>query len=322
MFCNDLFFIKEWVVKRIAMKFVFLWLAFFGGIRCGAEGFATGTLVKVPDGYQKIEDLRVGDCVLCCDEKQNFAERPVVFLAKRVIERYVSVCVGDEYVHVACDQRFYSEKNDTWITASDLEKCDTFGQHTVAAISLVEKSVDVYLIGVAEYHNFFVTTADICAHNFFPPLVLAITAVFGFGTIEIAGVSFGLAGLGTFLGYQWHKKSKKHNIVMQPQLYGGGMEPEDPENEKKRQRDQAIQNFQSLTKKEAQEIAEEFGHKKVKSHPCGNTRNQPVFFNGKNYISPDIDGHNGGLWKVFDRRGNILHTTSRRFEKVVKIYKK
>ena len=100
------------------------------------------------------------------------------------------------------------------------------------------------------------------------------------------------------------------------------MVPEDPEDEKKRKRDEAIQSFQSLTKKEAREIAEEFGHKKVKSHPCGNTRNQPVFFNGKNYISPDIDGHNGGFWKVFDRRGNILHTMSRRFEKIVKVYKK
>jgi hypothetical protein len=35
---------------------------------------------------------------------------------------------------------------------------------------------------------------------------------------------------------------------------------------------------------------------------------QPGFFNGKNYITPDVDGHRGGVWKMFDRRGNRLGT--------------
>ncbi len=27
------------------------------------------------------------------------------------------------------------------------------------------------------------------------------------------------------------------------------------------------------------------------------------FYNGKNWITPDIDGHKGGVWKMFDKSG-------------------
>ena len=33
-----------------------------------------------------------------------------------------------------------------------------------------------------------------------------------------------------------------------------------------------------------------------------------VYSNGKNYITPDVDVHSGGVWKMFDRRGNRLGT--------------
>jgi len=40
-----------------------------------------------------------------------------------------------------------------------------------------------------------------------------------------------------------------------------------------------------------------------------NSHGQPVFWNGKNYITPDVDGHNVSEgWKMFDRRGNRIGT--------------
>ncbi|HWM87278.1 MAG TPA: polymorphic toxin-type HINT domain-containing protein [Kofleriaceae bacterium] len=39
-----------------------------------------------------------------------------------------------------------------------------------------------------------------------------------------------------------------------------------------------------------------------------NSHGQPVFFDGKRYITPDVDGHIGGTWKVFDRRGRRVGT--------------
>jgi hypothetical protein len=41
-----------------------------------------------------------------------------------------------------------------------------------------------------------------------------------------------------------------------------------------------------------------------------NSHGQPVFYNPKTktYITPDVDAHNGGVWKMFDRRGNRIGT--------------
>ncbi len=38
------------------------------------------------------------------------------------------------------------------------------------------------------------------------------------------------------------------------------------------------------------------GYKKIKERTKGG--GAPVYSNGKNYISPDLDGHNGGMWKM------------------------
>jgi hypothetical protein len=309
-------------MKHMCIKFITAILLLFLHVdQSFAEGFVAGTLVKIPDGYTKIENVRVGDCVICDDGANNLVESSVTYIAKRSVDRYICIRIGDENIGVACDQQLYDLINDSWISVSSLKNNDVLAEHKIN-VAFIDETIDVYLIGVADYHNFFVTSADICAHNFVP-LVLAISVAFGSGTLEIASISAGIAGLGTYFGYKWHKKNKQqHTIVVTPEFYGSGMMPEDPEDEKKKKRDQARVDYKSLTSKEAGRIAKEFGHRKVKSHPCGDTRNQPVFFNGKNYISPDVDGHNGGVWKVFDRRGNILHTTTTRFEKIVKVYKK
>ena len=121
---------------------------------------------------------------------------------------------GDERIGVIGDQLFWNAENNVWIGALSLG---------VEGI-LVKENVDAYLIGVARYHNFLVTKTDICVHNFFPPVVVALSVAFGSGTIEIASVSAGLAGLGAFLGYRWHKKDKeKHKFVIEPQFYENGI---------------------------------------------------------------------------------------------------
>jgi hypothetical protein len=304
------------VYKKLVLLVVF---SLFFIDYCCAEGFAPGTLIKVPAGYVAIESLHIGDCAVCYDADKNIVEGTISCITRKTVDAYVRIAIADEHIYVACDQLLYDENCDVWIVAALLKNGDILAGHTIT-VEFVNTPIDLYLLSVAQHHNFFVTKSDVCAHNFFPPIVLAITGVFG-GGLEIAGCSFGVAGLGSFLGYQWHKKNKqKHEFVVQMD-YGGGMMPEDPEDEKRRKRTEALNDFQPLTNKEAQSIAKEFGHRKVKDHPCGNTRNKPVFFNGKNYISPDIDGHNGGLWKVFDRRGNILYTMTRRFEEIVKVYK-
>jgi hypothetical protein len=268
-----------------------------------AEGFVAGTLVKTVSGYKCIEDIVVGDYVVCYDDNHTFVERPVVDITKKSADSYVRICLGDEYIAMASDQKLYNNRG-VWVVASDVDKAE-----------FKEDSIDVYLLSIAQYHNFFVSHADICAHNFFP-FVVGIAAAFGGGTIEIVGVSFGLVGLGALFGYQWQKnKSNKSSITMTPVAMSGGMMPNDPDDEdeeseqekKKRQRDEARKNHEPLTNKRARELAEKHGYKEIKDPPF-NSHNELVFKKDNVYISPDNTGHIGGIWKMIARNGRRIGT--------------
>ena len=72
-----------------------------------------------------------------------------------------------------------------------------------------------------------------------------------------------------------------------------------------------ILESEKLTNKERAEAANGLGYKQripPQKLPF-NSHGQPGYWNGKNYITPDIDGHNvTNGWKVFDRRGKRIGT--------------
>ena len=286
----------------IKAQFFVLALSLFLQInQCKAEGFLAGTMVKIPDGYERIEEIYIGDRVVCLDNEKNNVESYVTYVGKKSVEQYACLQFGNERVGMACDQLFWHAESDSWVDALSLQDGGI----------LKRAKVDVYLIGIAHYHNYFVTKNDMCVHNFLSPLVAVLSVAFGFGSVELTSIGVGLAGLGAFLGYRWHKKDKEnHKIVPQLQFYGGGMMPEDPEDEKKRKRDEARREYKPLTNQEARDKAEELGYREAQDHPCGNTFSKPVFFNGKNYISPDRTGHKGGVWKMFNKNGDRLITAN------------
>ena len=47
---------------------------------------------------------------------------------------------------------------------------------------------------------------------------------------------------------------------------------------------------------------------RVVRDPPFNPHGQKVYTNGKDFITPDVDRHNGGVWKMFDRHGNRIGT--------------
>ncbi|NOH29416.1 hypothetical protein F0244_14730 [Vibrio mediterranei] len=50
-----------------------------------------------------------------------------------------------------------------------------------------------------------------------------------------------------------------------------------------------------------------------------NSHGQPVFSNGKGYISPDVDGHNvTNGWKMFDNKGRRTGTWNSDLTKKIK----
>lgn len=205
------------------------WLLFllFCAVQCQAEGFCSGTLVKISDDYTSIENLQVGDRVICYDTAKNHVEELVSNVIKKSIDQYVRIHVADEYIRVACDQLLYDDESATWITAASLKTGDVLAGRTIT-VELINEPSDVYLISVAQYHNFFVSSLDICTHNFVPAVIIGISVFFGGGGLEVAGVTAGVAGLGGYLGYKWHKKNKqKHDIVLQPVRFDSTQEIED-----------------------------------------------------------------------------------------------
>ncbi|KFB98696.1 hypothetical protein GTGU_04366 [Trabulsiella guamensis ATCC 49490] len=69
--------------------------------------------------------------------------------------------------------------------------------------------------------------------------------------------------------------------------------------------------YLALKGKEAQEAAKNLGFdRRIPQQKAPfNSHGQPVYSDGKNYITPDIDSHNvTNGWKMFDRKGNRIGT--------------
>nr|WP_154325579.1 toxin C-terminal domain-containing protein [Pantoea sp. 201603H] len=69
--------------------------------------------------------------------------------------------------------------------------------------------------------------------------------------------------------------------------------------------------YLALKGKEAQEAAKNLGFdRRIPPQKAPfNSHGQPVYFDGKTYITPDVDSHNvTNGWKMFDRRGDRMGT--------------
>ncbi|WP_213202165.1 toxin C-terminal domain-containing protein [Erwinia rhapontici] len=79
------------------------------------------------------------------------------------------------------------------------------------------------------------------------------------------------------------------------------------------------QIYLSLKGKEAQKAANDLGYgQRIPPQKAPfNSHDQPVFSNGKNYITPDVDSHNvTNGWKMFDRKGDRIGTYDGELNKV------
>ncbi|MCL9666945.1 VENN motif pre-toxin domain-containing protein [Rosenbergiella epipactidis] len=77
--------------------------------------------------------------------------------------------------------------------------------------------------------------------------------------------------------------------------------------------------YLALKGKEAQEVAKNLGFdRRIPPQKAPfNSYGQPVFFNGKNYITPDIDSHNvTNGWKLFNRKGERVGTYDSNLNKI------
>jgi hypothetical protein len=98
--------------------------------------------------------------------------------------------------------------------------------------------------------------------------------------------------------------------AMNSQSSSGGNDAKKPKKDdnKKQDKENKRESFQPLTNKEARRIAEKWGY--IEGKPDFDTRGKIAFRHPKQntWISPDQDGHKGGVWKEFNNRGKRLST--------------
>jgi len=70
-----------------------------------------------------------------------------------------------------------------------------------------------------------------------------------------------------------------------------------------------------LSNGDAKKKAKEWGYKEDKNPPF-NSHGKPAFKKGQTWITPDRDGHNGGVWKEMDKKGNRKATLDDKGNKI------
>ena len=70
-----------------------------------------------------------------------------------------------------------------------------------------------------------------------------------------------------------------------------------------------------LTRPQTRDLAKYESWNEVKGTPF-DSHGQPVFTDGKKFYTPDVDAHRGGVWKVFDKKGNRIGTVDENLNRV------
>lgn len=129
------------------------------------EGFVKNSLIKVPSGYKKIQDLEIGDVIYGSDNH----EKIVVDTFEQQAPQFVRLTKNNEIIHVACHQKFYLPQQNSWIAAQDITPSDivlsTDNQHiSFDAIEIINQDIDLHCLTVQD-HLFKVSSQDILVHN-------------------------------------------------------------------------------------------------------------------------------------------------------------
>lgn len=133
--------------------------------------FLAGTLVGTPDGYEKIEHLKIGAKVFSFDSEINeIVHSEVAKLAERPSIGHYEVVVGDEKLLVTGEHPFYVPELNLFVSVHQLGIGTKVKQVDgpdlpITKITFIRKSIPVYNLSVDNMHNYFVGNRGILVHN-------------------------------------------------------------------------------------------------------------------------------------------------------------
>jgi hypothetical protein len=133
--------------------------------------FPAGTLVHVPGGLARIEDLGIGDRVLSWNERTRELDvRAVLHVHRNWTDEMVIIETSGGAARATRGHRFWSEDRRRWVAAGEIaigtELRLASGDHvTVAALERRVSLETTYNFEVAENHTYFVAEAGMLVHN-------------------------------------------------------------------------------------------------------------------------------------------------------------
>jgi hypothetical protein len=165
------------------LKHFFILFLLFFSLPNFPEGFVAGTQVKTDCGYRSIESIAQGMKVCVYDHKkkaQRFCKVEEVYRSR--VSKFVRLFLDDTTLDVASDQKLSIFCKDDWICADQIVNNSHLQELCKKEIGLVHAAyvlepIDVYIFTLKKYHTFYVTHANIIAHNFDLSFVSAVPCV-------------------------------------------------------------------------------------------------------------------------------------------------
>jgi hypothetical protein len=274
--------------------------------------FAAGTPLLTPTGDKLIEQFKVGDLILSRHEDHPDGELEVkeVEAVFTRLGRIFPLPVGGKVIRTTKEHPFWVQGKG-WLTAGQLQVDDLLLGHDGNWV-VVQDLLDtgeyetVYNLRVADYHTYFVGTREwgfsVWAHNtceFVKALEKALSEISPKGPTK--GLYRRLENL-----LERAKALPKSLGTGATTLKEGVAEVDEYRRELQRLRSAGgypeeggilgrLQTELPSTNDLADIVAEDLlGYNKTNLRSHG----QPVYQQGNSYISPDIDDHTGGTWKL------------------------
>lgn len=148
------------------------------------EGLAGSTRVKTINGHSQLQDLKVGDKVMCYDIEKSKETFSTITDAQTVrLPQHVQIVINNQELKVSPYHKFYIPELKEWVTAQELAhdaNLCSYLDPNIQDVVEVNKELDVIVITVDSTHNFFITDNNILVHNYIP-IVIEVFIAFEIG---------------------------------------------------------------------------------------------------------------------------------------------
>lgn len=300
------------------VKFILIFIVFFTTLTSSANsnvgpsenvgGFLAGTIVQGLGGTTTIQSIKPRSML----PSLSLATGSVVL--KKVKDNYrfqinklAAITIAGEIFFVNPDHRFYLADSQEWIAAKDLDIGDRLlnrqgNKLAVEGLDFIWGKHWVFDLTVEETENYFVGKNQILVHNFAFVIPVA-TWTIGKGLLWTSAATVALVAGTAIVATEMSKISSNKQSgtidLSRESTQGGRLDPQcnrlsdcEPQNGGGSGSQKSEPVFK--TNGEAGIKAKELGFEKINERVNG----QSVFRRGNDYITRDVDGHNGGAWKM------------------------